>query len=67
MLREDAHSREWKYVANATALGARISQAKFYVSIIEIVQNVEKRRCQNRYHSKSTQKTLDKNSMYNVT
>ena len=31
MLREDAHSREWKYVANATALGARISQAKFFV------------------------------------
>ena len=30
-LREDAHSRELKYVACATALGARVSQAKLFV------------------------------------
>ena len=31
-LREDAHSRELKFVACATALGARVSQAKLFVS-----------------------------------
>ena len=30
-LREDAHSRELKFVACATALGARVSQAKLFV------------------------------------
>ena len=30
-LREDAQSRELKYVACATALGARVSQAKLFV------------------------------------
>ena len=30
-LREDAHSRELKYVACATTLSARVSQAKLFV------------------------------------
>lgn len=31
MLREDAHSREKNYVAMATVLGARVSQAKLFI------------------------------------
>jgi hypothetical protein len=34
-LRVDAHSREWNMLHSATALGARISQAKFFLVAVQ--------------------------------